>query len=184
MAARIEALLFAAPVPLTTSQLASVLEVTPRQVEAALALWSAERAGGGLRLQRHRGELQLTTAPEYARDVEKLLSLDAWARLSRAALEVLAIVAYEQPVTRPRVDSIRGVSSESVLHTLLRYGLIEEVGRSEGPGRPVLYATTPEFLQHFGLTSLEDLPPVRPLALAEPDQEGVTQGGEERSEGG
>jgi segregation and condensation protein B len=106
--------------------------------------------------------VQLTSAPEYGRDVENMLSVAGPARLTKAALEVLAIIAYEQPVTRPRIDSIRGVNSESVLHTLLRYGLVEEMGRSEGPGRPVLYATTPEFLQQFGLSSVQDLPPFTP----------------------
>jgi segregation and condensation protein B len=78
--------------------------------------------------------------------------------LSHAAVEALAIVAYRQPVTRPQVDAIRGVNSDGVMRSLLNKGLLQEVGRADGPGRPILYATTPEFLQHFGLNSLEDLP--------------------------
>jgi segregation and condensation protein B len=90
--------------------------------------------------------------------VETFLQLDAAARLSRAALEVLAIIAYRQPVTKPYVDSLRGVDSESSLTTLLRHGLIEESGRTEGPGRPILYSSTPDFLRHFGLQDLDQLP--------------------------
>ena len=172
LAARIEAVLFVLARPVPVNQLASALEVSPREIEAALSAWQAERSTGGLRLQRQRGMVQLTTAPEFARDIERVLSLAGPSRLTKAALEVLAIVAYEQPVTRPRIESIRGVNSESVLHTLLRYGLVEEMGRSEGPGRPVLYSTTPEFLQQFGLGSVQDLPPFS--SPPGPDQE--TQG--------
>jgi segregation and condensation protein B len=87
----------------------------------------------------------------------------------------LAIVAYEQPVTRPKIDSVRGVNSETSLQTLLRHGLVEEVGRAEGAGRPILYATTPEFLQYFGLTRLSELPPlqVETAVEAAPDEEGL-----------
>jgi segregation and condensation protein B len=92
--------------------------------------------------------------------VERYLNLESSVHLTRAALETLAIIAYRQPVTRPVIDSLRGVNSETSLHTLLRYGLIEEIGRGEGPGRPILYSTTPDFLQHFGIGSLRDLPPM------------------------
>ena len=103
-----------------------------------------------------------------AQDVETLLNLEATTQLTRAALEVLAIIAYEQPVTRPHIDAIRGVNSESALRTLLRHGLIEEAGRTEGPGRPILYVTTPEFLQHFGLGRLAELPPLSTDAALAP----------------
>lgn len=155
---RLEALLFAMPSPATISQLALALETTPREIEKALDVLDERHADGGLRIQRFRGRLQMTTAPEAAEDVERFLGLEATTRLSRAALEALAIVAYEQPVTRPQVDSVRGVNSDSVLKTLLSHGLIEEAGRAEAPGRPILYTITPEFLQYFGLNSLEDLP--------------------------
>ena len=88
------------------------------------------------------------------------MGLAAATPLSRAALEALAIVAYQQPVTRPQIEAVRGVNSDSVIKNLLTKGLIEESGRAEGPGRPVLYSTTPEFMQHFGLTSLAELPPL------------------------
>ena len=107
----------------------------------------------------------MTTAPETASQVERFLSLEATSRLSRAALETLAMIAYQEPVTRPQIDDVRGVNSDGVIRTLLSKGLIDEAGRAEGPGRPVLYTTTPDFLQHFGLTSLDELPP---LAIPEP----------------
>jgi segregation and condensation protein B len=95
-----------------------------------------------------------------ADDVERFLHIERTSKLTQAALEVLAIVAYQQPVTRPQIDSVRGVNSDSVLRTLLRHGLIEDAGRSEGPGRPFLYRTTSEFLQHFGLNALKELPQI------------------------
>jgi segregation and condensation protein B len=163
--ARIEALLFVSAGPVPPAQLASALGVTTREVERGLDVLAAEGAVRGIRLQRHRTGVQLTTATESAGDVERLLNLESTARLTRAALEVLAITAYEQPVTRPQIDSVRGVNSDSALQTLLRHGLIEEAGRSEGPGRPILYATTAAFLQHFGLGSLSELPPLTPAPV-------------------
>lgn len=158
--ARLEALLFTSPSSTTITQLAQALDTTPRQVEKAVEALIEKYKDGGLRIQTFRGRIQLTTAPETAEDVERFLGLEANTRLSRAALEALAVVTYQQPVTRPQVDAIRGVNSDSVLKTLLHHGLIEEAGRAEAPGRPILYTLTPEFLQHFGLNSLEDLPPL------------------------
>jgi segregation and condensation protein B len=160
LSARLEALLFAAPAPVTLTQLASALEVTTRRVEIGLQELEAYYQQRGLRVQNHAGRVQLTTAAEIAPLVERFLGLEITSRLSRAAVEALAIVAYRQPVTRPQVDAIRGVNSDGVMRSLLNKGLLQEVGRAEGPGRPILYATTPEFLQHFGLNSLEDLPPL------------------------
>lgn len=156
--ARIEALLFVAPATVTKSQLAVTLEITTREVDKWLDGLEQSYAGRGIRLQRHRGEIQLTSAPEAGKLVQKFLELEATSRLSKAALETLAIIAYEQPVTRPHIDSIRGVSSDGVMRTLLSKGLTEEAGRTEGPGRPILYVTTPEFLGHFGLSNLDQLP--------------------------
>ncbi|MFN2146881.1 MAG: SMC-Scp complex subunit ScpB [Anaerolineales bacterium] len=158
--ARVEALLFVSPARVALNQLAQVLDVTPRDIELALEKLDQGYADSGIRLQRSNRSVQLTTAPEFANDVEKFLGLEETTSLSRAALEVLAIIAYQQPVTRPQIDSVRGVNSDSVLRTLLRHGLIEEVGRTEAPGRPILYATTEEFLAHFGLGSMSDLPPL------------------------
>jgi len=102
----------------------------------------------------------MTSAPEFAGLVERFLGLEATTRLSRAALETLAIIAYQQPVTRPQVDAVRGVNSDSMMKSLLNKGLIQESGRTDGPGRPILYITTAEFLQHFGINSIRDLPPL------------------------
>jgi segregation and condensation protein B len=156
--ARIEAVLFVASTGVSINQLATVLDETPYRIENALERLAESQADRGIRLQRTSNGVQLTSTPEAAADVENFLQLEEITRLTRAALEALAIVAYEQPVTRPQIDSIRGVNSDSVLRTLLRHGLIEEVGRTEGPGRPILYATTPDFLSHFGLGSIDDLP--------------------------
>ncbi len=172
LAARLEALLFMAPGPTAIAQLAGALEVTPLRVERALQELEATYGDRGLRLQRSARGVQLTTAPEAARDVERFLDLETTVHLSQAALEVLAIVAYKQPVTRPQVDAIRGVNSESSMRTLLRYGLIQEVGRSDGPGRPILYATSNEFLHEFGLASVEDLPALDADAEAEKEDHG------------
>lgn len=158
--ASLEALLFVAASPVTVAQLAEALEQKQQEVEAGLkALEATYNQGRGLSLQWHGGKVQLTTAPLMAGLVEKFLGLEATARLSRAALETLAIIAYRQPITRPGVDSVRGVNSDGVMKSLLSKGLVQEVGRTEGPGRPILYGTTAEFLQHFGLSSLADLPP-------------------------
>lgn len=158
---RIEALLFVAPGPVTSGQLAAALDKNVAEVEEGLhSLEERYDQNGGLRIQRHAGRIQLTTAPEMAPHVEKFLGLDASSKLSRAGLETLAIVAYQQPVTRPQLDAIRGVSSDGVMKSLLSKGLVQEVGRAEGPGRPILYGTTAEFLQYFGLSSISELPPL------------------------
>lgn len=158
--AQVEALLFVAPGSVAVGQIAQALESTPRQIELALEELEKDYAQRGIRLQRHKSGLKLTSAPQAATLVERFLDLEATSRLSAAALECLAIIAYQQPITRPQIDAIRGVNSDSVLRTLLSNGLIEETGRAEGPGRPILYVTTSEFLQHFGLAALEELPPL------------------------
>ncbi len=155
----LEALLFVASGPVTLAQLAEALDRKSAEIETALkALQETYQAGRGLSLQWHGGRVQLTSAPQYAPLIEKFLGLEATSRLSRAALEALAIIAYRQPVTRPGVDAIRGVNSDGVMKSLLVKGLVQEMGRADGPGRPILYGTTPDFLQHFGLPSLEELP--------------------------
>ena len=158
--ALIESLLFVADGAVPVGRLAEALEVPVREVEAALSNLAESYRMRGLSVQRFREKVQLTTSPSAAVKVERFLGLAAATPLSRAALEALAIVAYQQPVTRPQIEAVRGVNSDSVIKNLLTKGLIEESGRAEGPGRPVLYSTTPEFMQHFGLTSLEELPPL------------------------
>ena len=169
LSVQVEAMLFVAAEPVTPAQLAAALDVAISVVERGLNELDASLAGRGVRLQRHAGRVQLTTAPELAELVERFLGLEATSHLSRAALETLAIIAYQQPVTRPQIDSIRGVNSDSMMKSLLNKGLILESGRADGPGRPILYSTTPEFLQHFGLNSILEMPP-----LAKPDEEEET----------
>jgi segregation and condensation protein B len=167
LSVKLEALLFVAAEPVTTAQLSTVLDVAPSVIERGLNELDASLSSRGLRLQRHAGRVQLTTAPQLAELVERFLGLESTTHLSRAALETLAIIAYQQPVTRPHIDSIRGVNSDSMLKSLLNKGLILESGRADGPGRPILYSTTPEFLQHFGLNSILEMP-----SLAKKDGEG------------
>lgn len=156
----LEGLLFAAPEPITAQHLATIVDRTVEQVEDGLVKLEIQLGDRGIRLQKHGAKYQLTTAPELTDHIENLLGLDATQKLSRAALETLAIIAYQQPITRPGVDSIRGVNSDGVMKSLLSKGLLQEVGRTEGPGRPILFGTTPEFLQHFGLNSVDELPPL------------------------
>lgn len=165
--ASLEALLFVAPQPVTLVQLAAALEVPISQVEKGLEFLEQEYQDGGLRLQKHANHIQLTTAPEMGLKIERFLGLEISSNLSHAALEALAIVAYQEPVTRPEVDSIRGVNSEGVMKSLLHKGLIQDIGRANGPGRPILYATTPDFLHHFGISSLEELPPLEDHGIPE-----------------
>lgn len=172
LSVRLEAMLFVAGEPVTTGQLAAALDVTTSVVERGLKELEEGLQERGLRLQRNAGRVQLTTAPELADLIERFLGLEAVSHLSRAALETLAIIAYQQPVTRPQVDSIRGVNSDGMMKSLLSKGLIQESGRTDGPGRPILYTTSPAFLQHFGINSLAELPP-----LAAPEAE-VSQPGE------
>jgi segregation and condensation protein B len=165
----LEALLFVAPGAVPPAQLASALGLTVQEVEEGLKILEDQLLARGIRLQWHMGRVQLTTAPETAQLVERFLGLEASSRLSRAALETLAIIAYQQPVTRPEIDAVRGVNSDGVLKSLLSKGLITEAGRAERPGRPILYTTTSDFLGHFGLSSLTELPPLAPLESLRPD---------------
>lgn len=158
LSAKVEALLFVSPSSTSQKQLADTLEVSTQKIREALDELEANLAGRGIRLQENKGRYQLTTAPELADEVEFFLHLEGTSRFTAASLETLAILAYQQPITRPGIDAIRGVNSDSVIRNLLSKGLIEEVGRSDGPGRPILYGTSPEFLQYFGLSSIKDLP--------------------------
>lgn len=156
----LESLLFVATEPVDVATLARSLGVRPAAVERAVAELGERLRSGGLRLQRSNDRMQLVTAPEWSRYVETFLGVTAEQPLSRAALETLAIVAYRQPVTRATIESIRGVNADRVLATLRSRNLVDEVGRSESVGRPVLYGTTMQFLEFFGLESLNDLPPL------------------------
>jgi segregation and condensation protein B len=156
----IEALLFVSGGSVPITIISETLGCTNGDVEVALKnLDDRYSVSSGLRIQTLTGRAQITTAPEYGEAVERFLGLEASSRLSRAAMETMAIIAYRSPVTRPGIDNIRGVNSDGVLHSLISKGLIQELGRSDGPGRPILYGITGDFLQHFGINSLTELPP-------------------------
>lgn len=169
--AQVEGLLFVADGPVSVGRLAEALEVTPTQVERALEHLEQTYVTRGLRLQRAGPSVQLVTAPEMAARIERFLGLETRVRLSQAALETLSIVAYRQPITRPEVDAIRGVNSDSALRTLVSLGLIEAIGRATTVGHPILYGTTFEFLQYFGLSSLDELPPLEGGRSTDPPEE-------------
>ena len=158
----IEAVLFVAPEPLTLEVLRKGLGAQTARLEAALVRLAddLQTSGRGLRLLRHDSTVQLVTAPGMAPEIERFFGYQAMQRLSQAALETLAIIAYRQPITRPQIEAIRGVDSSGVLNTVLSRGLVAEVGRLETAGHPILYGTTPAFLRHFGLQSLAELPPL------------------------
>ena len=159
--AKLEALLFVSPGPTSINQLATSLQISEeRTIYLLRELDDHYKKQHGIRLQCINNKYQLTSASEYSQLVESFLGLEVTSRLTQPALEALAIIAYNQPTTRPEVDGIRGVNSDGVIKSLLTKGLIEELGRSEAPGRPILYGVTSEFLQHFGLDSLQQLPPV------------------------
>ena len=173
LSAYLEALLFVAPAPVTSLQMAAALDIPSaeieRELEAMAEQYVREGSGRGIRLMHHRGRYQLTSAPRAAEVIERFLGLETSGRLSSAAMEALAIIMYKQPVTRPQIDAIRGVNSDGVLKSLLNKGLIQEVGRAESPGRPILYAITLDFLQYFGLNSLAELPDLDLDKLEEKD---------------
>ena len=156
----IEALLFAADSPVKLDRLAELAEASPETTRAVIDGLNAtyEETGRTFRVQRVAQGFQLYTMPAYAEFVRRLYQHQYTHRLSRAALEVMAIVAYKQPVTRPEIEQLRGVDCSGPLVTLLERRLIATYGRASRPGNPFLYRTTPEFLRYFGLAGVEDLP--------------------------
>ena len=156
----IEAMLFVSGEPLTLREIAINLEATPKYVEEVLTelMKDYEVKERGIKLILVNGGYQLVTKAEHSDYIQKLLKKNKRQSLSQASLESLAIVAYKQPITRIDIDEIRGVKSDSAIQRLLEKGLIKEVGRLEVPGRPILYATSEEFLRQFGLQDLKELP--------------------------
>lgn len=156
----IEAILFVSGEPVQLGAVARALEVTELEVSAAAEELASDYDYNrrGICLKRFGSHIQLSTRPDYAPQIEKLLQPIQKQSLSQAALETLAVVAYKQPVTRLDIEAVRGVKCDYSVQSLMNKGLIEEVGRKETLGRPILYGTTDAFLSHFGLTSLEDLP--------------------------
>jgi segregation and condensation protein B len=161
----LEALLFVSDEPVTSVVLAQALGIERREVDAFCEQLAAayEERGAGITLRNVAGGWRLTTHPDAAPVVEQYVLASRHVRLTKAALETLSIVAYKQPVTRHQISGVRGVNSEGVLRALVDRGLVAEVGREETPGRPVLYGTTPEFLERLGLPSLSSLPSLAPL---------------------
>lgn len=159
----VEGLLFASGDDgITVKQLARILEVHSDTVEQMLEelAYEYEHTERGMMIIKSHEAFHLTTKPEHSDYLKKLLETPQSSKMSQAALETLAIIAYRQPITRTEIDEIRGVKSERPVQTLLSRSLIEEVGRREGIGRPILFGTSKEFLTYFGLTSLEELPPL------------------------
>ncbi len=156
----LECLLLVRGGPLRIAEIRKVLDVGEAEIRATLAALQVEYVGRGLQIQEVAGGFQLCTRPEYGDAVQRLLRLRELEPLTRATLEVLAIIAYRQPVTRPEVDAIRSVQSVHHLIKLEERRLICAVGRRSGPGRPILYGTTDAFLRYFGLRDLGALPPM------------------------
>jgi segregation and condensation protein B len=181
----LEALFFVSDEPLSASVLAQTLELDRRAVEARCERLAAdlEARGSGLVLRNVAGGWRLFTHPDTAPVVERFVLSSRQARLTKAALETLAIVAYKQPVTRHQVSAIRGVNSDGVLRALVDKGLIEDAGREEVPGRPVLYGTTPGFLERLGLPSLAALPSLAPLLGADADGVAADEGASPKDRG-
>jgi segregation and condensation protein B len=162
----VEGLLFAAgDEGLSLQQIAAVLEIEEEQARAIIHMLKDEyeQQKRGIQLIELAGVFQLATKKEHAPYLKKLVESPGSASLSQAALETLAIIAYRQPITRAEIEEIRGVKSDKPIQTLIAKALIKEVGRVEGTGRPILYGTTKEFLDYFGLKTLEELPPLPEL---------------------
>lgn len=170
--ATLEALLFAAPEPLTLAEIREVLpEATPEQIERELAALSEEyeQPGRGVRISFAAGGYRITTRREHSSALERLFQSRNRSRMSRAALETLAVVAYRQPITGPEIQELRGINSQGVLKNLLDRRLIRILGRKAVVGRPLLYGTTRDFLRHFELGSLTELPQLEELQEALPE---------------
>lgn len=160
--AAIESILFVAEAPVPEGELSQVLEIPPKEVREGIAALGNRLAetGSGLVLRESGGGWRLYTRPDLHPFLERYAASPSASRLSRAALETLAVVAYRQPVSRGQVSEIRGVDSEQALKTLERRGLVDVVGTAPGPGQALLYGTNNTFLEKLGLRSLEDLPPL------------------------
>ena len=163
----VEAILFVSGNAVEKSEICRAMEITPEELEETLdALESGyDFDRRGLRLLRFGAHVQLATRPDYAHYVEKLLQPVQKQSLSQAIMETLAVIAYRQPVTKAEVEAVRGVKCDYSVQSLVSKGLIEEVGRKEALGRPILYGTTDAFLRHFCLSSLSELPEIDFSAL-------------------
>ena len=158
----IEAILFVAGEPVAISELSAALEVS--ELETIRAVEELERSFDemkrGITVKRYGDHLRLETRPDYAPYVERMLQPVQRQSLSQTAMETLAVIAYRQPTTKGEVEQLRGVKCDYSVQSLLQKGLIKEVGRKEALGRPILYATTDKFLEHFGISDIRELPPL------------------------
>jgi segregation and condensation protein B len=164
--ATLEALLFVSHDPLTMEKLASVLEGVPKSTLKTTMQTlqdEYEQVGRGLLITEVAGGFMMVTRPEHSAAIKRLSKAKTSTKLSRSALEAMAIISYKQPITRSEIEKIRGVETSGVLRTLLDQKMIRIVGRQEIPGRPILYGTGKQFLQRFGLRDLRDLPPLKEL---------------------
>ena len=161
----VEALLFASPGPLTQSRVNLIFETDPPKLDEAVKELNRhyEKANRSFKIQMIAGGFQLTTLPEFDIWIKRMLDKSGKLALSTAALETLAIIAYKQPISRFNVESIRGVDCSGVIKTLLSKSLVRIKGRDEGPGRPLLYATTDKFLENFGVNRISDLPKLKEI---------------------
>ncbi|MGX9133788.1 SMC-Scp complex subunit ScpB [Rummeliibacillus sp. JY-2-4R] len=172
---KIESLLFVIGEDgLTTKQLSIITEATEEEITEAIQQMMVrfeEQQDRGIMLKELAGTFQLISKPEHADVIQKLVENPPSQSLSQASLEVLAIVAYKQPITRVEIDDLRGVKSERALHTLSARGLVHEVGRAEGTGRAILYGTTKEFLNYFGMKNINELPELPEMSESETDEQ-------------
>ena len=156
----LEAILFVAGEPVAVADLAQALEVSEMEIMHAVEELQRECERRGVTIHRYGDHLRMETRPEYAPYVERLLQPVQRQTLSQTAMETLAVIAYRQPVTKGEVEQVRGVKCDYSIQSLLQKGLIKEVGRKEALGRPILYATTDAFLEHFGISDIRELPPL------------------------
>jgi segregation and condensation protein B len=169
IASAIESILLVASEPISTRSLSRVLDVDAKLINRALDRLEADQSSRGIRVQVDHGTVQLVTAPENAEVVHRFLQLPRQPKLSRASVETLAIIAYEQPITRGEIEHIRGVNVDRMISNLEARGWIDERGRRDSPGRPIEYGTTSAFLELFGLLSLTELPAPRSSSLQQSD---------------
>lgn len=165
----VEAIIFASGEPVSIERIAEVLETDHKTLENLIGFLMEEynQEGRGIRLVQLDGNVQFCTASEYSEAVRKTLEMRRNTPLSQAAMEVLAVIAYNQPVTKAYIEQVRGVDCGAVVNGLAEKGLVEERGRLELPGRPILYGTTPDFLRCLNIHSLQELPPLPRAASAE-----------------
>ena len=172
----IEAILFVAGEPVAIGDLAAALELSEMETMHAVEAMQKEydRTLRGVTLKRYGDHLRMETRPEYAPYVERLLQPVQKQSLSQTVMETLAVIAYRQPATKGEVEQVRGVKCDYSIQALLAKGLIQEAGRKEALGRPILYVTTDRFLEHFGLSDIRELPPLPQAVPIDKDEEPLT----------